>query len=39
MPEQLDNRQRNVFRALVEMLALYKGRVSDTCRGSAGTFV
>ena len=39
MLEQLDNRQPCVVRALVEMLAPYKGRVYDPCRGSAGMFV
>jgi len=39
MLEQLDNRQRCVFRSLVEMLTPYKGRVYAPCCGSAGMFV
>ena len=39
MPERLDDRQRCVVRVRVEMHAPYKGRVYDTCCGSAGMFV
>ena len=39
MLERLDDRQRCVVRVLVEMLAPYKGRVYEPCRGSARMFV
>ncbi len=39
MLERLGNRQSDVVRVLVELLAPYKGRVYDPCCGSAGMFV
>lgn len=39
MLEQFDNRRHCMVRELIQMLAPYKGRVDDPCRGSPSMFV